>query len=834
MSNSQDGDRRTGTEGDSQASTAGEPQAGVGFATAERQETTGDRTATATAEPQAQVELAVTGMTCAACVARVEKKLNKLQGVSAVVNLATERARVELTGPGAQLEDSTLVDVVVKAGYGASVLRRVDLGTDGARAISSAVDPGEAERLASRAAAARVADLRRRFWVSLALSAPIVAVSMVPAWQLPAWQWIAAALSLPVAFWCGWPFHRAAARAARHGSTTMDTLVSLGVLASMGWSLWTLLFGGAGAAGYTMHMTGIHGLAHTSAPHLYFETAAMIVTFLLLGRWLEARSRRSAGDALRSLLSLGAQRATRTRRADGRVVEEVVGADEIAVGDEFLVRPGEKIATDGVVLDGASAVDASLLTGESLPVEVRPGDAVTGATINANGVLTVRATRVGEETTLAQMGRLLAEAQTGKAPVQRLADRISAVFVPAVVAIALATFALRLAFGNPLEMALTCAIAVLVVACPCALGLATPTALLVGSGRASRLGALLKGPEVLEVAQNLDTIVLDKTGTITSGTMTVTSISTDDAGRLLSLTAGLERGSEHPIARAIVAYAAERGVTGADVFDIAAVPGRGISGRTAAGPVHAGTLQWLRSLGVATDDEADDRDAAMGDVAMGTKASGDAAMGTKAPDSTTTAEAGASIVAVAEAGRIVGTIAVGDALRPQAPRAVAELKDMGLEPILVTGDNEAAARAIAARAGIDTVFAGVLPQGKLAIVRQLHDSGRRVAMAGDGVNDAAALAAADLSIAMGSGTDVAKAASDVTIVNSNVTAISSALRVFSRTLRIIKENLAWAFGYNIVAIPLAVAGTVVPGLAAAAMASSSVIVVANSLRLRAA
>jgi heavy metal translocating P-type ATPase len=717
---------------------------------------------------------------------------------------------------------------VVKAGYGATVLRRIRVGADGQREVSAGVDAADAEAAAARASVARVADLRRRFLVSLALSAPIVAVSMTPAWQFSGWQWILGALSVPVALWCAWPFHRAAWRAGRHGSTTMDTLVSLGIVASMGWSLWALLLGGAGEFGYTMRMTGIHGLGHADRPHLYFETAAMIVTFLLLGRWLEARSRRSAGDALRSLLALGAQEATRVRRADGTAVEEVVEAGSIEVGDEFLVRPGEKVATDGVVLDGASAVDASLLTGESVPVDVSAGTSVTGATVNTYGVLTVRATRVGEETTLAQMGRLLTEAQTGKAPVQRIADRISAVFVPAVIAIAAATFAVRLVLGNPLETALASAITVLVVACPCALGLATPTALLVGSGRASKLGALIKGPEILESAHAADTIILDKTGTITTGAMGVADVRLldGDMDELVALAAGVERGSEHPVAKAIVGYARERSIAPTPVVDAAAAAGHGISGRMDGRVVHAGSLTWLESLGVRCRDEsADAADMAAPEGADGSH--GLAATAAAAPS-----EAGASLVGVSLNGRLLGIFAVRDTLRTETPEAVAELKDLGLRPILVTGDNEATARAIAAQAGVDDVRAGVLPEGKLAVVEGLHAEGRTVAMVGDGVNDAAALAGADLSIAMGSGTDVAKAASDVTIVNSDVRTIGAALRISARTLRIIKENLVWAFGYNVIAIPLAIFGVIVPGLAAAAMASSSVIVVGNSLRLR--
>lgn len=756
-----------------------------------------------------EVDLAVSGMTCASCVARVEKKLNKVPGVTAVVNLATEQAHIELSDKA--ISDALLVETVEKAGYGASVLRRTELGADGARqAVDTGVDPEEVEAAAQRAAAARVADLWRRFVVAVVLTIPIVAVSMAPSLQFRGWQWVIGAVSLVVAFWSGWPFHRQAFRAGRHGSTTMDSLVSLGVLASMIYSLWALFWGGSGYLGYTMEMTGIHGLQHAMAPHLYFESAAMIVTFLLLGRWLEARSRHSAGDALRSLLSLGADEATRVQRADGTSVDEVVPVSELVVGDSFLVKPGEKVATDGVVVSGNSAIDASLLTGESVPVDVAPGATVTGATINTFGSLTVRATRVGEETTLAQMGRLLTEAQTGKAPVQRLADRISSVFVPGVIVIALATLAIRLLVGNTLEMALTSAITVLVVACPCALGLATPTALLVGSGRASKLGILISGPEVLEGAHTIDTILLDKTGTLTTGVMSANILrpapgfTQED---LLSTAGALEVASEHPIAAAIVRSARERSLALDTLSGFRAHPGHGVS---AVFPDHelgrAGTLTWLTSVGIDTS--------------------------SIAGDAQEVAQSGASAVVVAKGSEVIGVLGVLDTVRPESAAAIAELTTLGLTPVLVTGDNEATARVIADTVGIDSVHAGVLPDGKLEVVSQFQKDGHRVAMVGDGVNDAAALAGADLSIAMGSGTDVAKAASDITIVNSDVRAIASALRISSRTLRIIKENLMWAFGYNLIAIPLAVGGIIVPGIAAAAMASSSVIVVLNSLRLR--
>ncbi len=743
-------------------------------------------------------------MTCASCVARVEKKLNKVEGVHAVVNLATERAHVELSE---DVDDDALVAVVEKAGYGATPIRRVNRGEEVAQGSEAAKRAEEVEEAAKAAAEARVADLFRRFVVSAILSVPVVGISMIPALQFDGWQWFIGALSIPIAFWCGWPFHKAAFRAGRHGSSTMDTLVSLGVLASMGWSIWALFFGGSGHIGYTMEMTGIHGLSHTEHAHLYFESAAMIVTFLLIGRWLEARSRHNAGDALRALLELGADEADLVRRADGTADERRIPAAELQVGDVFRVRPGGTVATDGVVVEGTSAVDASLVTGESVPVDVSEGDKVTGATLNTHGTILVKATRVGEETTLAQMGRLLTEAQTAKAPVQRLADRISSVFVPIVIAIAIITFLVRIfALDNTVEMALASAITVLVVACPCALGLATPTALLVGSGRLSRLGTLIRGPEVLEGAHNADTIILDKTGTLTTGVMSVSDLVSDDDDRLLSLAAGLESGSEHPIARAIVRSAQERGLTPTPVTGFRNTSGHGVSAMADGEVVRAGTLRWLEAEGV---DLAPVRDEAM-----------------------RLAESGATAVVISSGSKPVGVVAVRDTIRPEAPAAIAALKERGLTPVLVTGDNAATAATVAAELGIDDVRSEVLPEGKVEVVQELQAQGRHVAMVGDGVNDAAALAGADLSIAMGSGTDVAKAAADITIVNSDVRTIPTSLRVSERTLRIIKENLLWAFGYNLLAIPLAVGGIIVPGIAAAAMASSSVIVVLNSLRLR--
>ncbi|MGJ9500443.1 copper-translocating P-type ATPase, partial [Actinotignum sp. GS-2025c] len=710
-------------------------------------------------------------------------------------------------------------------------------------------------------ASARIASLRRRFWISLALSIPVVALSMIPALQFPYWQWVIGALTLPIALWCGWPFHRSAAAALRYGSTTMDTLISLGTLASLGWSLWALLWGGAGGADYRMSMTGIHALA-TGAPHgshVYFETAAMIVTFLLLGRWLETRSRRSAGDALRSLLALGADDARRVRTASGADVDEIIPASNLAVGDEFLVAPGTKIATDGVVVSGTTAVDASLLTGESTPIDVGPGDEVTGATLTTAGAIRVRATRVGRDTTLAQMGRLLTRAQSGKAPVQALADRVSAVFVPAVILIALVTFGVRLALGNPLDLAIMTAITVLVVACPCALGLATPTALMVGSGRASQRGILIHGPETLESAHSVDTIILDKTGTLTTGTMAVDRVILPPAGALsgsggvvaqkeaadkeaaekettheentyneakeaLALAASVENYSEHPLARAIVARAREEGLELAPTTDFENLAGQGVRATIGGQRYYAASPRALRDAGVDLSGwEAVLEEAASGGASLVMLARvGDdgAARGREGSER----EAGAH--------EALALVTVRDQLRPTSAAAVAELKNLGLTPILASGDNAATTRAVARAAGIEIVHAEVLPEEKVRVVEAARAEGRRVAMVGDGVNDAAALAAADLSIAMGSGTDVAKAASDITIVNSDLRNVGAALRISAATLRVIRQNLAWAFGYNLIAIPAAVAGIILPGLAAAAMASSSVIVVLNSLRLR--
>lgn len=764
-----------------------------------------------------EMDLAISGMTCASCVARVEKKLNKLPGVQAVVNLATERAHLEITAAGKSLDAQDIIHTVEKAGYGARLLTQTYIDEAGEKHLVRQVSGEEAAAAAKKANAEKVAGLLRRFQISLGLSIPVVAISMLPFLQFPAWQWVVALLSLPIVFWCALPFHRAAFRAARYGSSTMDTLVSLGVLVSFGWSFWALCGGEAGHSGYQMHMRGIHSLAAAGTSHIYFESAAMIVTFLLFGRWLEAKSRRSAGDALQELLDLGVQHVFIVRRADGQTVNKIVPITQLKCGDLFRTRPGEKIATDGVVVEGNSAVDTSLLTGESLPIEVAPGAEVTGASLNTYGSLLVRAERVGADTVLAQMGKLLAEAQTGKSGVQRLADKISAVFVPAVLILSLCTLLLRLfALQDPVGAALSSAIAVLVVACPCALGLATPTALLVGSGNAARAGILIKGADILENAHRIDTIIFDKTGTLTTGKMTVAGVlplgEKPEESYLLALAAGLEMHSEHPIAGAIKEFAQSKAIRPLPITDFQAIPGKGISGQISADNAAekssfacAGTLAWLETQGF---DIADARALA-----------------------TDLQERGSVAVAIAYGSEILGIIEVRDTLRKSAFTAISALKKQEMQVLLASGDSPAAVQTIGAELGIKA-HGGMLPATKLQLLQDLQAKGKKVAMIGDGINDAAALAAADLSIAMGSGTDVAKAAADITIVNSKVSAVPQAIAISRRTLRIIKENLFWAFGYNLLAIPLAAGGIIMPGLAAAAMASSSVIVVLNSLRLR--
>ena len=874
---------------------------------------------TSTAQEQGEqlrtVSLSIGGMTCASCVARVEKKLGKLDGVSASVNLATESARV--TAPSTVSVDDLLA-AVARAGYSGALL---DTGpqdesaketsqrppADSAAAASApakeaptpaSTDP---EALATTSSSAtstspvtpaapsgtaassessrpalgashveRAADLRLRLIYCLILSVPIMAISMVPALQMPGWQWTVALMALPVAVWGAWPFHKAAFRALRHGAFTMDTLVSLGVIAATGWSLWALVLGGAGHIGMRMSME-LLPRAQGHAAHMYFESAAWVTTFLLAGRYAEARAKYRSGDALRALLELGAKEVTRvvltspsgsrnaidvldedgSPRTEATRTEERISIEDLAAGDLFLVRPGEKVATDGVVVEGRSAVDASLLTGESVPIEVEAGQAVTGATVNTSGALLVRATAVGEGTTLARIGRMVTAAQAGKAPVQRLADKISGVFVPVVLVLSAATLAGWLLTGNSPQAAFTAAVAVLVIACPCALGLATPTALLVGSGRAAQLGVVIKGPEVLESTRALDTMVMDKTGTVTQGRMSLDVEACREVGgadpassqasgaarpvplgeESLRLAGAVESASEHPVATAITTAARER---------LGALPapagfsnheGRGVSGTVEGRRVAVGRPGWLvdemgaevpEALSAAVE-EAQDSGATAVVVAVG------------AADTTDAVEAGAD--ADKEPLQAVAVLVVRDTVRPSSRAAVAALRELGIRPVLLTGDNARAAEHVAAQVGIDAadVRAEVLPGDKRDVVAALQAEGAVVGMVGDGVNDAAALAQAGtqgLGFAMGSGADVAIEAADITLVRTDLDAAVAAVRVSRATLRIIRQNLFWAFAYNVAAIPLAAAGLLNPMIAGAAMAVSSVIVVSNSLRLR--
>ncbi|WP_460392270.1 heavy metal translocating P-type ATPase [Actinophytocola sediminis] len=719
-------------------------------------------------------------MTCAACAARIEKKLNRVAGVEASVNYATERARV--TAP-ADVSTADLVAVVEKLGYTAALP---------APPADTEPPPDTAVR------AARV-----RLLVSLALSVPVVALAMVPALQFQYWQWASLTLAAPVVVWAGAPFHRAAWTNLRHGAATMDTLISMGTLAAFAWSLYALFLGTAGVPGMThpFRLT----IERTAADgNIYLEVAAGVITFILAGRYFEARAKSSAGSALRALLSLGAKDVAVLR--DDR--ETRVPIAELTVGDRFLVRPGEKIATDGVVEDGSSAVDESMLTGESVPVEVAVGDRVVGATVNAGGRLVVRATRVGADTQLAQLAALVERAQTGKAAVQRLADRISSVFVPVVIGLSFAALGFWLGTGASPAAAFTAAVAVLIIACPCALGLATPTALLVGTGRGAQLGILIKGPEVLESTRRVDTVVLDKTGTVTTGQMSLVDVvlaAGESRSRLLTLAGAVEDAAEHPIARAVAAAAhAEVGPL-PTVSDFEAVSGFGVRATVAGAAVAVGrtTHDWLPALPPALADAVADAQTR-----------------------------GHTVVAVAVDGAVRGLLVVADTVRRTSAEAVRQLRALGLAPVMLTGDTEPVARAIAAEVGIDEVIAGVLPAGKVDQLRRLRDSGRVVAMVGDGVNDAAALAEADLGLAMGTGTDVAIEASDLTLVRGDLRAAADAIRLSRRTLNIIRGNLFWAFAYNVATIPLAAAGLLNPMIAGAVMAFSSVFVVTNSLRLR--
>jgi Cu+-exporting ATPase len=743
------------------------------------------------------VELEIGGMTCASCAMRIEKKLNKLDGVTATVNYATEKARVAAP---AGVDAAELIAAVEAAGY------RAEVPAPPARPVGAASETGGAAPATESRADAELRSLRTRLIASIALSVPVILLAMIPAMQFTYWQWASLALAAPVVTWAAWPFHRAALVNLRHGAATMDTLVSLGVTAAFAWSLYALFLGTAGEPGM------VHGFELTVAPsdgaaNLYLEVAAGVTMFVLLGRYLEKRSKRAAGAALRALLELGAKEVAVLR--DG--VETRIPVEHLAVGDEFLVRPGEKIATDGVVVEGRSAVDASLVTGESVPVEVEAGDAVIGATVNAGGRLVVRATRVGADTQLAQMARLVEDAQAGKAHVQRLADRVAGVFVPVVILIAVGTLGMWLGAGFPPAAAFTAAVAVLIIACPCALGLATPTALLVGTGRGAQLGVLIKGPEVLESTRRVDTIVLDKTGTVTSGRMSLAGVHPADGvdeADLLRLAGALEHASEHPVAKAIADGASARVGDLPTPESFENRPGLGVHGIVDGHLVLVGRPALLAEWAI----EPDARVAA----------------------SLTAAEAeGRTAVVVAWDGTVRGALTVADAVKPTSADAVARLRALGLEPILLTGDNETVARQVAAEVGIDRVIAEVLPADKAAVVARLQGEGRSVAMVGDGVNDAAALAQADLGIAMGTGSDVAIEAADLTLVRGDLLAAVDAIRLSRRTLGVIRGNLFWAFAYNVAAIPLAALGLLNPMLAGAAMAFSSVFVVGNSLRLRA-
>ena len=745
-----------------------------------------------TGELSPPIVFEIGGMTCSSCAARIEKKLNRMPGVEASVNYSTERAKVALPA-GTTVADA--VATIEATGYTARLHERAVPAAAAAGAEPPPSGPPD-----------ETAALRRRLIISAVLAAPVTAMSMIEPLQFDNWQWLSLTLAAPVVVWGAWPFHRAAWVNARHGAATMDTLISVGVLAAFTWSLYALFVGDAGVGGMRMAFTLIPDRTGSSQA-IYLEVASAVTVFILLGRYFEARAKTQSGAALRALMELGAKDVAVLR--GGREVQ--VPVDQLAVGDEFVVRPGEKIATDGMVVDGASAVDASLLTGEPVPVEVGPGDAVVGATVNAGGRLVVRATRVGADTQLAQMARMVEDAQTGKAPVQRLADRISAVFVPIVITLAVATLGFWLGTGAGAQLAFTAGVAVLIIACPCALGLATPTALMVGTGRGAQLGILIKGPQVLESTRRVDTIILDKTGTVTTGQMRLVEVIAGggtDRAELLRLAGALEDASEHPIAKAIGAGA--RGELGElpIVESFTSSQGLGVSGVVDGHAVVAGRVAWMVEQG------SQHLDAEL----------------TAALDAAESA--GRTAVAVGWDGQIRGVVVVADTLKPTSARAVAELKGLGLRPVLLTGDNVRAARTIAAEVGIDEVIAEVMPADKVRIVRELQESGRVVAMVGDGVNDAAALAMSDLGIAMGTGADVAIEASDLTLVRGDLRAAVDAVRLSRRTLATIKGNLFWAFAYNVAAIPLAVSGLLNPLIAGAAMAFSSVFVVTNSLRLR--
>jgi P-type Cu+ transporter len=742
----------------------------------------------ATAEPRTVVTLAIGGMTCGACSARIERKLNRMDGVQAEVNFAMEQAHVAF-GHGVTVDD--LIATVVKTGYTAS-LPEPEPDENPESSPSDSTQNVELVRM------------RTKLLACTLLTLPVLAMAMIAPLQFTNWQWLSLTLAAPVATWGAWQFHRAAWKNLRHAAGTMDTLISLGVIAAFGWSIYTLFFGYAGIAGMKMPFVMLP-VSGQGLHHIYLEVATTLTVFILAGRYAEHRAKRRAGAAVRALLELGAKDVIVLRAGQ----EVTIPIKQLRVGEQFVVRPGEKIATDGVVVEGASAVDASMLTGESVPVEVGPGDSVTGATVNTNGRLVVRAERVGADTQLAQIAKLVSEAQAGKAPVQRLADRVAAVFVPVVVGIAIAAFGFWLGNGADTAAALTAAVSVLVVACPCSLGLATPTALLVGTGRGAQLGILIRGPEILESTRRIDTVVLDKTGTVTTGVMKLVDVvpaSGEDADEILRIAGALENASEHPIARAITAAAQERFEALPAVTDFEGTAGLGVRGQVDGRAVFVGRAKWLDDEAVVPDELAEALAEAQG--------------------------RGQTPVLIAWDGQVRGVLTVTDTTKPTSAEAVREMRALGLRPVLLTGDNKRAAQAIAAQVGIEDVEAEVLPADKVAVVRRLQDEGRTVAMVGDGVNDAAALAQADLGVAMGTGTDAAIQASDITLVRGDLRSAADAVRLSRRTLGTIRGNLFWAFVYNVAAVPFAALGLLNPMIAGAAMALSSIFVLSNSLRLR--
>ncbi|MDQ1043175.1 cation-translocating P-type ATPase [Streptomyces sp. V4I2] len=742
---------------------------------------------TTTTGPAAETELVIGGMTCASCAARIEKKLNRMDGVTATVNYATEKARVS---HGGEVSVRDLIATVEKTGY-----------------TAQEPEPPEPQHDDTAAADDELRPLRERLVTAVVLAVPVVAMAMIPALQFEYWQWLSLTLAAPVVTYAGWPFHKAAFTNARHGAATMDTLISIGTAAAFGWSLWALFFGTAGTPGMT-HPFELTVARGDGSGNLYLEAAAGVTAFILAGRYFEARSKRKAGAALRALLELGAKDVTVLN--DGR--EERIPVGDLKVGMRFLVRPGEKIATDGTVVEGSSAVDASMLTGESVPVEVGVGDPVTGATVNAGGRLVVEATRVGADTQLARMAKLVEDAQNGKAAAQRLADRISGVFVPIVIALALGTLGFWLGNGSGATAAFTAAVAVLIIACPCALGLATPTALLVGTGRGAQLGILIKGPEVLESTRKVDTVVLDKTGTVTTGRMALTAVHTAEGAEetdVLRLAGALEHASEHPIARAVAEGALQKLGSLPAPEDFANVPGLGVQGIVDGHAVLVGRERLLADWAMELPEK-------LGRAKEEAEA------------------AGRTAVVVAWDGEARAVLVVADAVKETSAEAITRLRALGLTPILLTGDNRAVAESVAREVGIapEHVVAEVLPEDKVEVVKRLQREGRSVAMVGDGVNDAAALAQADLGLAMGTGTDAAIEAGDLTLVRGDLRAAADAIRLARRTLGTIRTNLFWAFAYNVAALPLAAAGLLNPMLAGAAMAFSSVFVIGNSLRLR--